>query len=61
LGSLAELSYMFLLAKELGHLKAETWGEVEALRDHAGKLTWGLYRAIGRRTDASGGSTVSPS
>ena len=46
LGSLAELSYIFLLARELGYLKAEVWGEVEALRDHAGRLTWGLYRAI---------------
>jgi four helix bundle protein len=46
LGSLTELSYIFLLARDLGYLKAEEWGEVEALRDHAGRLTWGLYRAI---------------
>jgi four helix bundle protein len=46
LGSLAELSYIFLLARELGYLKAEIWGEIEALRDHAGRLTWGLYRAL---------------
>jgi four helix bundle protein len=50
LGSLAELSYVLLLARELGYLKSEDWGEIEALRDHAGRLTWGLYRAIERKT-----------
>lgn len=46
LGSLAELSYIFLLARDLGYIKAEIWGEIEAIRDHAGRLTWGLYRAL---------------
>jgi four helix bundle protein len=53
LGSLAELSYIFVLARDLRYLKAETWGEIEALRDHAGKLTWGLYRAISQRADSA--------
>jgi four helix bundle protein len=48
LGSLSELSYILQLAKELGYLKPEEWGQVEALRDHAGRLTWGLYRVIDR-------------
>lgn len=46
LGSLSELSYILLLARDLGYLKPEGWGELEALRDHAGRLTWGLYRAV---------------
>jgi four helix bundle protein len=46
LGSLAELSYILLLARDLDYLKSEEWGEIEALRDHAGRLTWGLYRAL---------------
>jgi four helix bundle protein len=46
LGSLAELSYILLLARDLDYLKSEVWGEIEALRDHAGRLTWGLYRAL---------------
>jgi four helix bundle protein len=46
LGSLAELSYILILARDLGYLKPEEWGELEALRDHAGRLTWGLYRAL---------------
>jgi four helix bundle protein len=48
LGSLAELSYILLLARDLNYLKAEEWGELEALRDHAGRLTWGLYKALTR-------------
>lgn len=53
IGSLAELCYALLLAKELGYLQHSEWGELEAMRDHAAKLTWGLYcsvrKAAGRR------------
>jgi four helix bundle protein len=44
LGSISELSYVLLLARDLEYLRTEEWGEIEALRDHAGRLTWGLYR-----------------
>jgi four helix bundle protein len=47
LGSLSELAYILLLARDLEYLKPEEWGEIEALRDHAGRLTWGLYGALG--------------
>jgi len=53
LGSLSELSYILLLARDLGYMKAEAWGEIEALRDHAGRLTWGLYRAIDRKSSSA--------
>lgn len=46
LGSLSELSYILLLARDLSYFKVEEWGEIEALRDHAGRLTWGLYRSV---------------
>ncbi len=46
LGSLAEVSYYLKLALDLGYLDRAEWGEVEALRDHAGRLTWGLNRAV---------------
>jgi four helix bundle protein len=46
LGSITELSYVLLLARDLGYMKPEVWGEIEALRDHAGRLTSGLYRAL---------------
>jgi four helix bundle protein len=48
-GSLAELSYALILARDLGKLDTARYGELEALRDHAGQLTWGLYAAISRR------------
>jgi four helix bundle protein len=48
LGSLSELSYSLLLARDLDYLPRETWGELEALRDHAGRLTWGLYASVAR-------------
>jgi len=53
LGSLSELSYILQLARDLGYLKPEEWGEVEALRDHAGRLTWGLYRAVDRTSPSA--------
>lgn len=52
LGSLAALSYTLLLARDLGYLTPERWGEIEALRDHAGKLTGGLYRAVRSKGDS---------
>lgn len=48
IGSLAEVSYYLKLALDLGYLRRAQWGELEALRDHAGRLTWGLNRAIQR-------------
>jgi len=59
LGSLSELSYIFLLARDLGYLKGEVWGEIEALRDHAGRLTWGLYRAIDSKRSTAASSRIS--
>jgi four helix bundle protein len=53
IGSLAELSYLLVLARELGYLGRDKWGELEALRDHAGRLTWGLYSAIRKATTSS--------
>ena len=46
LGSLAELSYAILFAKELGYLSESDWKELDELRSVAGKLTWGFYRLI---------------
>ena len=53
LGSISELSYILLLARDLGYLNPEQWGEIEAMRDHAGRLTWGLYRSIRGRSGAA--------
>ena len=50
LGSLSELTYILRLARDLGYVRQEVWGEIEAMRDHAGRLTWGLYRSLNIRT-----------
>jgi four helix bundle protein len=46
LGSLSELGYTILVARDLGLLSVEEWRELNELRDKAGKATWGLYRTM---------------
>ncbi|MFQ5704563.1 MAG: four helix bundle protein [Gemmatimonadales bacterium] len=48
IGKLARLGALTLLAKDLGFLTEQQSRELEILRDHASRLTEGLYRAIGR-------------
>jgi four helix bundle protein len=50
IGSLAELSYALRVAKELEFPGREELGAAEALCDHAGRLTWGLYRVVAGRS-----------
>ena len=54
LGSLAEVSYFALLAKDLELLSPEGWEELSQVSDEAGRTTMGLYKAIARRA-ATGG------
>lgn len=54
LGSLAELCCALRVARDAGLLEPSRWGELEALRDHAGRLTWGLYRVVARRALTDG-------
>ena len=53
LGSLAEIHVYLVLAKELGLISKAEWGELEALRDHTGRLIWGLSRSIQKRPASS--------
>jgi four helix bundle protein len=46
LGSLGELGYTLRFAHDCGILRVEDWNRLDALRDHAGKLLWGLYRSV---------------
>jgi four helix bundle protein len=48
LGSLAELSYIILLTRELGYLPEESASAIESIRDKAGRLTWGLYAHVSK-------------
>jgi four helix bundle protein len=54
LGSLSELSYTLLLARDLKYLSKKEYEEINALRDHAGRVTWGLYRSMGHRKTQKG-------
>ena len=56
LGSLSELSYTLLLARDLEYLSKKEYEGINALRDHAGRVTWGLYRSMGPRNKPKGGS-----
>jgi len=44
LGSLSELSYLLRFSRDRGLLQAEEWHRLDAMRNTAGKLVWGLYR-----------------
>jgi four helix bundle protein len=49
LGSLSELTYLLRLAHDLGYIRSEEFEQIEQMRDRAGQVTWGLYRAISRK------------
>jgi four helix bundle protein len=46
LGSLSEMSYLLRLVHELHYVSPAESAKLEILRDHAGRLTWGLLRSI---------------
>jgi len=53
IGSLAELSFVLRLARDLEYLSPETWNRLDELRRRAGFLTWQLYRSLNRSGTAS--------
>jgi four helix bundle protein len=55
LGSMSELSYILLVARELGLLDKEKWESLDAQRNRAGKLLWRLYEAVQRRAQTQDG------
>jgi len=46
LGSLAEISYGLMVARELELLTAEEWKGIEEIRASASKVTWALYNSV---------------
>ena len=52
LGSLLELSYYLVFARDRGLLTEAAWAEAEALRNRAGQLTWRLLQAVTRAAHA---------
>jgi len=45
-GSLSELAYHLLLARDLAILDHVTWQRVTLVREEAGRLTWRLYQSM---------------
>jgi four helix bundle protein len=56
LGSLAELSYLLRFARDWHLLCDPEWRRLEALRDHTGKLLYGLYRKLRESSGRESGS-----
>ncbi len=54
LGSLSELAYALRVARDLGFVSHKVWQKLDTLRHRAGKLTWGLYRAVSNARDKKG-------
>ena len=48
-GKLARLSYILLLARDEGLLSPEKFTDLEIRRDHAQRVTRGLWHAVGKR------------
>jgi four helix bundle protein len=44
LGSLSELSYLLLFGRDRQLIETAEWERLDAMRNQAGKLIWGLYR-----------------
>lgn len=49
-GKLARLSYILVLARDEGLLSPEKLTDLEIRRDHAQRVTRGLWRAVGTRS-----------
>jgi four helix bundle protein len=47
-GSITELEVALRLARDRGYMTEAAWLEVERMRNHAGVVTWRLYRAVSR-------------
>ncbi len=48
IGSLAEIAYALILARDLAFLPQAMWAILEQKRERASKLTWLLYRSLKR-------------
>lgn len=47
LGSLSEIAYALILARDLRLLSQEEWQGLDVLREETGRMVWGLYKRLG--------------
>jgi four helix bundle protein len=55
-GSLAEIGYGLLVAKELGYLTPDAFTMLDAQRDEAARVLWALLAAVTRRAQQRTGN-----
>jgi four helix bundle protein len=55
-GSLSELTYLLHFSKDRGLIDYEAIRRLDELRNRTGRLTWGLYSALGRSKRTTLGS-----
>jgi len=48
IGSLSEVGYTLIVARDLGYLTTQQYRDLDDLRNQAGKLTWRLYESLSR-------------
>jgi four helix bundle protein len=60
IGSLAELSYIFRLSRDLGFLTGEQATSLHETRELAAIVTWKLYESITRRSSTRHSTTDDP-
>ncbi|MEO8200308.1 MAG: hypothetical protein ABI679_07300 [Gemmatimonadota bacterium] len=56
--SLARLASELLISRDMNLIGPRTYGELEALRDHAARLTWGLSASLKKKMAAQNGKTL---
>ncbi len=47
IGSLSEVGYLLLVARDLNIVPADSWSDLEHERDAAARITFLLYRSLG--------------
>jgi four helix bundle protein len=47
-GSLSEVAYLLMLARDIGILSRDDWERMDSVRAPASRLTWRLYQSMSR-------------
>ena len=49
MASLSEVSYFLLFTRDVERLDESDWKTLNGLREHASRVTWGLYKSVRER------------
>ena len=53
IGSLSELTYLLIFARDRGYLTQEEWRELDAQRSKLGRELWSTYKGVARKAESS--------